>query len=145
MASFGSALTFVLLSNGTACTSHLNNPVFVGAGTLVGVSNELVIPVRMSRDGRVLDVWETFSDTDWYSTQWVQSDGSDIPVPAEGTFGWAFNAMIATPGVKFAPVGYREGMYYFFDGVRILLRLPSGLDVRPAFPAREMRGSWRIL
>lgn len=145
MASFATALTFVLLYNGTACTSHLNNPVFVGAGWLVGTPDELTVPVRMSRDGQVLDVWETFSDTDWYSTQWVQSDGSTIPAPAPGTFGWAFDAMIASPGIKFAPVGYRDEMYYFFNGTQMRLHLPSGLDVRPAFPAREMRGSWRAL
>lgn len=142
--SFGSALTAVLALGLTATTNHINNPVYVARGKLEG--SDLPVPIRRQRDpskGQD-DVWETFSDTDWLSTGWVQEDGSPLPEAPEGSFGWAFDAMRASPGKTFRPVGYKPGMVYFFDESvgNFRLRLPNGLAVRPAFPAREMRGQW---
>lgn len=143
MASFGSALTFVLGAIGReVCVNHLNNPVVVTGGHLVG--SPLIVPCRKQRDGSGdLDVWETFSDTDWTATGWVQSDGSDIPTPPDGSFGWAFDAMRATPGEEYRPAAAKPGFAYFYsDALGFRLRLPNGVAVRPAFPAREMRGAW---
>lgn len=139
MASFGAALTFILIDGGTATVNHLNNPVVVGRGYLIECA--VPIPVRMDRDtGAVLDVWETFSDTDWLSDQWVRGDGSQIPTPAVGTFGHAFDAMRASPGTLWKPNAESRVSYFYSAELHTyLLRLPNGLDVRPAFPAREMR------
>ena len=147
MASFGSALTFVLLADGTATVNHLNNPVHVGAGRLVGCPH--VVPVRReTATGAVLDVWETFSDTDWLSNAWTQADGTPIPEPPADSFGAAFDAMRANPGERWAPLTAKPGVEYYFDdwGVaknfRLCLPYGLGMEVRPAFPAREMRGAW---
>lgn len=142
MSSFASALTFVLREQGTATTSHLNNPVCVGAGRLVGMV-EGFVPARLDRDTfEVLDVWETFSDTDWLSTLWVQADGSPIPAPEDGSFGWAMDTARAEPGSEFHCLAYKAPIVHFFDGENFRMRLPNGMVVRPAFPAREMRGEW---
>lgn len=143
MASWASAMTHVL-AGGTACVNHLNNPVYVGRMHIEGFDGPVLVRVNRAT-GQAVDTWETFSDTDILSDQWVQADGSPIPEPEPGSFGAVLDMARGTPGLKVKPEIARAGMGYWFDGAKYLLQLPNGLDVRPAFPVREMRCRWELV